>query len=160
MTRPASRKPRARRALARALLPDPTAHARTETHNNLLAFQLKVMRVPAFEREYAFAKRWGRKFRADFAWPERRLLVECNGGLWMRGGGAHSRPANIKRDIEKAQWAIRLGWRLLPVTTDEVTSGAAVALIAKVVGSIPPAILQGPRGDWISTTYHIDEEPR
>lgn len=44
----------------------------------LFAFQVKAAGLPEPEREYRAIK--GRKFRFDFAWVERKLLVEVNGG--------------------------------------------------------------------------------
>lgn len=85
-----------------------------------------------YSHEYAYCKDVGstglvpRDFRADYAWPEPqyRLLVELNGGIWIKG--AHAHPLNIERDIIKYQYAAILGWHVLPVTTDDVKSGLAV----------------------------------
>lgn len=108
-----------------------------ERFERLLEAQLRQI-APAFpfEREFAFAP--GRKFRADFAFVLDRILVEIQGGIWRRGGGAHSRPANIIRDVEKAQIAARMGWRVFPVTTDEVRSGKAARLILELLETAPP----------------------
>lgn len=57
-----------------------------------------------------------RLWRADFAWPDQKLLVEIEGGIWMRGGGGHSHPMGIEKDIEKHNAAVALGWRLIRVT--------------------------------------------
>lgn len=67
--------------------------------------------LPCPQREFRFHP--DRKFRFDYAWPERKVAVEMNGGIWMKGGGAHSRPTNIKRDMEKNTLAAVLGWRIL-----------------------------------------------
>jgi very-short-patch-repair endonuclease len=100
---------------------------------DLLAFQCKALGFPAPERQYLFAKTLGRKFVADFCWVAQKLICEVNGGIWKKGGGAHSRPANIQRDVEKAQAAIVLGYTLLPVTTDQVRKGEAVKLLESVL---------------------------
>ena len=47
-----------------------------------LAFQLDALGLPEPIREYPAIK--GRKFRFDFAWVERKLLVEVGS---RRGGG-------------------------------------------------------------------------
>lgn len=100
----------------------------------MLAKHCDILKLPAYEREYAFAAEIGRRFRADFAWPEYRLLVEVQGGIFMRGGGgAHSRPAGIVRDIERQQTALLLGWQVLPVTTDQVKNGRAVELVQRML---------------------------
>jgi very-short-patch-repair endonuclease len=57
-----------------------------------------------------------RLWKADFAWPAQKLIVEIEGGIWRRGGGAHSHPLGIERDIEKYNAATMLGYRILRVT--------------------------------------------
>lgn len=63
-----------------------------------------------------FAAIPGRKFRFDFAWPVKRLLVEIQGGIWTQGG--HSRGAGMKRDHEKANMAAALGYRVMYFNSD------------------------------------------
>jgi very-short-patch-repair endonuclease len=94
---------------------------------DLLAFQMTASGVPAFERQLQFID--GRKFTADFAWRAYSLVVEVQGGIWRRGGGAHSHPSNLLRDVEKAQLAVINGWSTFPVTTDEVRNGQALKFI-------------------------------
>lgn len=110
---------------------------RRVSHNarfeELLAFQMKAVGLPAPERQYRFAKSMGRQFEADFAWPQFQLLLECEGGIWKRGGGAHSHPLDIERDIERRQYAVLLGFYVLPVTTDEVTKGKAVTVVQQAL---------------------------
>ena len=43
----------------------------------LLAFQMRAAGLPEPEREYRFHEK--RRYRADFAWPDHRLLVEGEG---------------------------------------------------------------------------------
>jgi very-short-patch-repair endonuclease len=100
---------------------------------DLLAFQIKSLGLPAPERQYRFAKGMKRQFESDFAWPELKLLVEVEGGIWKRGGGAHSHPLDVERDIERRQYAVLLGFFVLPVITDEVTSGKAIAVIQQAL---------------------------
>lgn len=99
----------------------------------LLAFQIKSLGLPTPERQYRFAKGMKRQFESDFAWPELKLLVEVEGGIWKRGGGAHSHPLDVERDIERRQYAVLLGFFVLPVITDEVTSGKAIAVIQRAL---------------------------
>lgn len=44
--------------------------------------------------------------------------VELHGGLWSRG--AHSRPQGIQRDMNKANFAVMNGWRVLYFSTDDL----------------------------------------
>ena len=53
------------------------------------AFAVKAHKLPAITRKFLFAqKTLGRKWEADFAYPEFMLLIEIDGGVWRRGGGA------------------------------------------------------------------------
>jgi very-short-patch-repair endonuclease len=90
------------------------------------AFQCEVRKLPKVEPQYQFAKSMGRRFTADFAFVEYELLIEINGGIWRGGGGAHSHPTNLARDVEKHQYAARLGWLVLPFTPEQVKSGHAI----------------------------------
>lgn len=122
----------------RLLLPPSAAPLRSRTgkfrsarpnarFEDLLAFQIRSARLPEPARQFRFAP--PRKFTADFAWPDARLLLEVQGGIWKRGGGAHSHPLDIERDIEKGQNAALGGWLVMPVTTDQCTSGEALQLL-------------------------------
>lgn len=61
-----------------------------------------------------------RKWRFDVAIPSLKIAVEIEGGIWKEGGGAHSRPANILRDIEKYNAAIMEGWKVLRVVPEDL----------------------------------------
>lgn len=74
------------------------------------------------EREYLFAP--PRKWRFDFAWPERAIAVEIEGGTWVQG--RHNRGAEFERDAEKYAEATIAGWRVLRFTTDMVEDGRAL----------------------------------
>lgn len=96
------------------------------------AQQCRLCGLPAFERQYPFAKPH-REYRADFAWPAYQLIVEINGGTWRKGGGAHSHPVSIVHDMERTQVAVWLGWYILPFTPDEVKNGHAVDWTKRVL---------------------------
>lgn len=102
-------------------------------HEDALAFQIRAYRLPEPVRQLVYGAELGRKFRADFAWPDYRLLVEVQGGIWRKGGGAHSHPTGIVRDIAKQQTAVLAGWAVFPVITDEVTDGSAVQMIVRAL---------------------------
>lgn len=59
-----------------------------------------------------------RRWRWDFCWPDQRLAVELQGGIWQYG--AHTRPRGVQRDIEKARAATLAGWRVLAFTSDDL----------------------------------------
>jgi len=94
-----------------------------------LAFQLDALGLTGFVREYQAIK--GRKFRFDFAWIERKLLVEINGGTYTVG--AHSTGKGIARDYEKNNLAQLQGWRCLAFDGKAVRSGEAVEVVRKAL---------------------------
>ncbi len=93
-------------------------------------YHLKACGLPRpDEREYKFAKEIGRKWRADFAYTDIRLLVEIEGGEWING--RHNR--NLGKDAEKYNWAVLLGWRVLRFTGSMVKSGEAMETMERVL---------------------------
>jgi very-short-patch-repair endonuclease len=84
--------------------------------------------VPAPVKEHQFHPK--RKWRFDFAWPERMVAVEVDGGQWKKWGGRHNRDS----DREKLNAAAALGWRVLRY------SGAMLNDPASVVEQIVEAL--------------------
>lgn len=95
-----------------------------------LYLQLRTTTLPLPERQVAFAKAIRRKWLFDFAWPDIKLAVEVQGGIWMRRG-AHNTGTAITRDCEKGNEAILLGWTVLHVTTDQVDNLQALDWIIR-----------------------------
>lgn len=84
-----------------------------------------VQEIPQWEREYSFSKK--RRFRFDFAWPQFKLAVEIQGGIWVNGG--HSRGSGLNKDYEKNFYALALGWRILYVSVNQIEDGTAMKWI-------------------------------
>ena len=101
-----------------------------------LAWQIKAAGLPDPVREYHFAAQppYKRKFRADFAYIEQRILIEVEGGTWSRG--RHTRPVGFEKDCEKYNLASLLGWRVLRFTGDMIEDGRALATIEGVFAQI------------------------
>lgn len=110
------------RGMPRAKRPRKT---KTQDAEQRLADTLDLIRMATpgvlttFERQYLYVP--GRKFSADFAWPEQRVLVEVQGGVWVDKSG-HSGGTGIKRDNERLNFASINNWRMLRFTTADVTS--------------------------------------
>ena len=81
-----------------------------------------AMKAPAPVREHRFHP--GRNWRMDFAWPEYRVAVEVEGGVW--GMGRHNRPRGFIADTEKYNAAAELGWIVLRFPGQAIKSGKAI----------------------------------
>lgn len=102
----------------------------TSALEQTLAWQIRAAGLPQPCPEYLPIP--GRKFRFDFAWPERRLLVEVQGGAW--NGGKHGRGSGILTDQEKLNLAQLAGWRVLQVGPSHIRDGKALAWIQEALG--------------------------
>lgn len=111
-----------------------------------LAFQVRVLKLPAPQREYRFAahqvgmgagvksrlqaaglKDW----RLDFAWPDQMLAVEVEGGGWS--GGRHTTGQGFEEDMQKYHHVMRLGWTLYRCDGRLIKSGDAARLVAHLL---------------------------
>lgn len=79
-----------------------------------------IMCVEQPRPEYVFAP--PRKFRFDFAWRQRKIAIEVDGGIYARRPSHHSL-RGILRDMEKQNLATMLGWRVLRYTPQQIEAG-------------------------------------
>ena len=94
-------------------------------------FWCRALRLPSPQRNYRFHPK--RRFEIDYAWPEYRIGIEIQGGIFIPAGGAHSRPMNIIRDMTKHNLLLDAGWRVWHYTPKEAIDGIAVQHIDKVL---------------------------
>ena len=94
----------------------------------LMALHLAELGVP-YCRQYVYVP--GRNFRADFALPSLRLLVEVQGGIYSRR--AHGSITGVLADLKRGNEAAIAGWHVLRVTPDEVSDGRALALVRRFI---------------------------
>jgi very-short-patch-repair endonuclease len=120
---------------------------------DLFDFQLRAEKAPPYVRQYQFALP-ARGWRIDFAWPDLKLAAEIQGGIWKRGGGAHSHPLDIVRNITKYNGLAALGWRLLQFTTDDVQSGSALQYTMTVLRGGVPDLGLGAKDDRHASRRH------
>jgi very-short-patch-repair endonuclease len=105
------------------------AKAHREALEATLALHLKAERI-AFVQQLKF---WPyRLWRFDFAMPDHKLAIEVQGGTWSNG--AHARGSGIENDTEKAAHAVIAGWRVIPVTGNQVKDGRAIGWIKQALG--------------------------
>ena len=95
---------------------------------DILAFHLHAANIPHIQ-QFRFCQR---KWAADFAFPEARLLVEVEGGVWTQG--RHVRGQGFINDCRKYNEAVLLGWRLLRFTPQMVDDGTALQTIERALG--------------------------
>lgn len=98
-----------------------------------LSLQLKALKIE-FEQEFEFHQK--RKWRADFHIIGKKILVEVEGGIWMAGGGRHTRGKGYIGDMEKYNSATMMGYQVIRFSTEQVKSGLAIKQIEKMVGDL------------------------
>ena len=76
--------------------------------------------TPVQELRFDLTRRW----RFDFAFPEKKLAVESEGGSWTNG--RHTRGKGYSGDLEKYNAATLQGWRVLRYTPEMVKQGVAL----------------------------------
>lgn len=96
---------------------------------DLLTEQCRDLGMPLPVREFKFhpTRRW----RFDWAWPELRIALECDGGAWVQG--RHVRGAGFLADMEKRNAAALAGWRVFGCTPKQVQNGEAVRLVGMAI---------------------------
>ncbi len=88
---------------------------------------------PDLEREYRFDAK--RRWRADFAHLEARVLIEIEGGIWVNG--RHNRAAGFNTDLEKYLAAGLAGWPVFRFGPDQITLENVERLVVLVTSPIP-----------------------
>lgn len=95
----------------------------------LLAFHIRAGKLQKPEREFRFDP--VRKWRFDFAWPDKMVAVEVEGGIWT--GGRHTRGVGFLNDCSKYNHASLLGWMILRFPVEVIESGEALQVIEKAL---------------------------
>ena len=100
-------------------------------------FQCRALRLPEFQTQAKFVtsadptnnrKRW----RLDFLFIEQLVGVEIDGGIWMQGGGAHSHPIDITRNMTKQNDLALIGIHVLRFTPRECTNDKGLIDLAEL----------------------------
>lgn len=96
------------------------------------AWQVKQAGIVQPVRQYPFAKCISRLYKADFLWPDERVLVEIQGGIFVNG--RHNHGAGYENDLERNSLAAALGLKVLQFSPRHVKSGWALALTQVALG--------------------------
>lgn len=86
---------------------------------------LRSFGVPAPEREHVFYPT--RKWRSDYCWPQHKLAVEIDGGVFT--GGRHTQGSGFRKDQEKRNAYAIMGYRVMSFTPREARNGKAAQLV-------------------------------
>lgn len=112
-----------------------------------LYFQMRTYKLELPLREYRFgamaaggtgkglrdrlAKAGLKDWRFDFAWPNLKLAVEVEGGIFV--GGRHNRGKGFENDLEKYDRAMSLGWNIYRCSDRLIKEGRAVRTINQLI---------------------------
>jgi very-short-patch-repair endonuclease len=88
---------------------DASAHCESVLETKV-ARLLRASGLPAPVRQYEVTM-FGRRYRLDFAWPEFRIALECDGRAFHE----------FQRDRTRWRQLGAAGWTVLPVTWSDVT---------------------------------------
>lgn len=88
---------------------------------------LTTLPLPTLEHRFHGERKW----RFDFAWLEKKIAVEVEGGVYS--GGRHVRGKGFEDDAIKYNQAQMLGWRVFRYSTGQVKRGLALDDLKKVL---------------------------
>jgi len=94
----------------------------------LLLFQMEAIGLRP-KQEYRFYE--DRRWRADFAFPDQRVLIEYEGGVYSKG--RHTRGTGFEGDCEKYNQANLMGYHVFRFTAKHVKSGGALRIIEQAI---------------------------
>jgi hypothetical protein len=96
-----------------------------------LEYQCLAAKIPTPVAEHRFSP--PRRWRFDYAWPEQKVALEQEGGVWVRG--RHTRGKGYLGDLEKYNCAAIAGWAVIRCTPEQVQNGTAFALVKDAIVS-------------------------
>jgi len=102
-----------------------TTHRNKRAARDYFVVTCMSLGIPEPHVEYRFhdTRRW----RVDYCWPEYKLAVEIEGGVWTYG--RHNRASGFEKDREKYNELALAGYHLLRFTPQEVQSGEAAITV-------------------------------
>lgn len=93
---------------------------------------LGSMDIPQPKKEHLFHPT--RKFRFDYAWIDRKIALEVEGGVWIQG--RHTRGSGFVKDMEKYNLACVLGWKVLRFTPQQLRKRETYNLVSQLFDEI------------------------
>ncbi len=78
---------------------------------------------PVLEHRFHSVRRW----RMDFAWPDHKVALEVEGGVYS--GGRHTRGKGFEADMVKYSTAASMGWLVLRCQPKDVCMNEILELL-------------------------------
>lgn len=113
--------------------------SRKEKAMETFAWQLKAHKLPDLDKEIRFHPK--RKWRIDYGYPELKIGVEYEGGIYgigkacpvcrQRKQGGHTRGKHFESDSEKYAEANLLGWIIIRTADNMIQSGLTIDLLKR-----------------------------
>jgi len=112
-----------------AMSGDEVRAAEQSRWERLLYQQIENAALPTPERQYHIYMPGARNpCRADFCWPVHKLIVEVQGGQWIRG--RHTRGGkSFETECRKLAWFAVLGFHFMPITPAMIEDDTALLRI-------------------------------
>jgi very-short-patch-repair endonuclease len=79
--------------------------------------------APVAEHKFEPMRRW----RFDYAWPEVKIALEVEGGIYT--GGRHTSSSGFVKDMAKYNRAAVLGWRVLRIEPKHLLTLATAQMV-------------------------------
>lgn len=108
--------------------PTPKRGAARSALETMLEARMAAANITGYQTEYRSLP--NRKYRLDFAWPEKKLGVEVQGQV-------HRIKQRFDDDIDKRALHILAGWRIIEVHRRAIQDGSAVEWIKALLSAKP-----------------------
>lgn len=95
---------------------------------NIFFGLLRSFRLPEPVSEHRFCERG---WRFDWAWPDHKVALEVEGGVWT--GGRHTRGKGFIADMAKYNRATVLGWKVLRVTPQQLETNETLKMLKEAL---------------------------
>lgn len=98
-------------------------------YKDKLLAQIEGNGLPAPDDEYHFTRL--RQWRFDFAWEDMMIVVDYQGGIFMKKKSSHTAPGKYINDCEKISEASVKGYIVIVTNANLVASGVTLDQIKR-----------------------------
>jgi len=103
----------------------------TKYNTTVVKQYFKECGLPEPEVEFRFHPK--RKWKFDFAFPQQRVALEVEGGIFTHG--AHGAISGVLRDIQKYNAAATMGWLMLRCLPVNICMQETVEMVRQTLGA-------------------------